>query len=585
MSDIDFDVSNYDIEELSAILRFNDVPLNKGKITERIRELKVKFNQDKRYQSFFTQAEKRLLDYYKDFNSQTWQDAYTHDNSEAAKVLTSEYQEESKKNKEEHKSLILDQSKDIIGHPKMSLMQNLKTKDTIQGVRNPVSRDVLCRVVNFDSHYREILDPSACKCRDLCYPLEDNKETRLETATNYSVHLNQPLTNVVDYTLHTIEIPNTWYVFSEDYGTNKLKFTATGMPSPSMLPLGKVSWSALTIEIQNGNYTALEVKDALNISGDFIKRTKVYEGNETDPSANPENFYGFDASMNFEYNSITGKFTFSNITDISSITIKFYSKGESIAIDACKSTLAGLGKVGAGGKVDYNLGWLLGFRKTQYTVESGSEIEGIAPFDNYGPKYFLLALDDYNNNKPNADLVSVGSNQDATFKLPSYVNTQTMDTRYGLGKYYPGHSANEPGAAGWACIDAADVYNNARGCSESALNIDLSSNLTKKQQYTVEQIQLARTGTNNVDRYDPPNTPDILARIPIKKTLVSADQKHIFNEILTYENENDYTKRVFFGPVKLDKFKIRLLNDKGFDVNLNDRDWSFSLLVNQLYQF
>ena len=38
--------------------------------------------------------------------------------------------------------------------------------------------------------------------------------------------------------------------------------------------------------------------------------------------------------------------------------------------------------------------------------------------------------------------------------------------------------------------------------SESALNIDLSSNLTKKQQYTVEQIQLARTGTNTVDHGD-----------------------------------------------------------------------------------
>ena len=31
--------------------------------------------------------------------------------------------------------------------------------------------------------------------------------------------------------------------------------------------------------------------------------------------------------------------------------------------------------------------------------------------------------------------------------------------------------------------------------------------------------------------------------------------------------------------------RYRLLNDKGFDVNLNDQDWSFSLLVTHMYQY
>jgi hypothetical protein len=33
------------------------------------------------------------------------------------------------------------------------------------------------------------------------------------------------------------------------------------------------------------------------------------------------------------------------------------------------------------------------------------------------------------------------------------------------------------------------------------------------------------------------------------------------------------------------KFKVRLLNDKGFEVNLNGRDWSFSVIATQLYQY
>ena len=44
-------------------------------------------------------------------------------------------------------------------------------------------------------------------------------------------------------------------------------------------------------------------------------------------------------------------------------------------------------------------------------------------------------------------------------------------------------------------------------------------------------------------------------------------------------------KREYFGPVKLSKFKIRLLTDKGFDVNLHDNDWNFSIVVTQIYQF
>ena len=59
-------------------------------------------------------------------------------------------------------------------------------------------------------------------------------------------------------------------------------------------------------------------------------------------------------------------------------------------------------------------------------------------------------------------------------------------------KYYPGHEGDE----GYKCIDVSNKQNNDRGCSENALNIDLRSNLTKNQQYTVEQIQCKNTCQN-----------------------------------------------------------------------------------------
>ena len=44
--------------------------------------------------------------------------------------------------------------------------------------------------------------------------------------------------------------------------------------------------------------------------------------------------------------------------------------------------------------------------------------------------------------------------------------------------------------------------------------------------------------------------------------------------------------RRYFGPVTLDKFGIKLLDDNGNLVNLTwSQNWSFTLAVEQLYQY
>ena len=45
------------------------------------------------------------------------------------------------------------------------------------------------------------------------------------------------------------------------------------------------------------------------------------------------------------------------------------------------------------------------------------------------------------------------------------------------------------------------------------------------------------------------------------------------------------TEDIYFGPVNLSAFRVRLLNDKGYIVNLNNMDWSFALQVRMLYQY
>jgi hypothetical protein len=44
-------------------------------------------------------------------------------------------------------------------------------------------------------------------------------------------------------------------------------------------------------------------------------------------------------------------------------------------------------------------------------------------------------------------------------------------------------------------------------------------------------------------------------------------------------------RRTYFGPVDIDRMRIRLLNDKGHVVNLNGADWAITIISENLYQY
>ena len=67
-----------------------------------------------------------------------------------------------------------------------------------------------------------------------------------------------------------------------------------------------------------------------------------------------------------------------------------------------------------------------------------------------------------------------------------------------------------------------------------------------------------------------------MATIPVTK-----DEMSIINWSFNQENNK---KRVYFGPIRLLKMRIRLFNDKGYLVNLNGADWAFKMVVKRLYQ-
>ena len=540
----DFNADNYDVEELAAILNFKYVPLNEGLIRDRIKDMKQRFINKAKYLKFFTDVEVKLVNNLKLFNKQTWKDVYTNDDSSAAQALANQYQEKLKEDVENNNNQMLlpdDELNVVIGRPKVDATAE---RENVQGTINANKIYTYERIINFDSTFRQILPSTSHSCGGGTVTVDEiNSEDRLYSATNYIAHLSEPLTNVVNIEVKSVEIPKTWYVFSENYGTTSFQVETPTKKS--------------TLTIEEGNYNL--------ISGDENNLITVLNNAISVHTDLSKNEVGTDMAIEFVYKSNKQKVDIINRFQ-QDISLNWY----------IPDVAGSCGGNGAGSKVDYNLGWLLGFRTTFTLIPSFStynNIYGQSLVDVNGTTYLFITLDDFNNNKPSNVVIAAAEPVTSGFSLPAYYNDQTMNTKYGRGTYYPGRV----GQPGYECVDVADEDNNERGCGTADLNTDLRSNLTQKQEFSVNQLLQAQ-GESSADRYGSPEPTDLLYTI---NDLDRVD----WNTTLSYTNTEGENQRRYFGPVKLTKFKIRLVNNKGFDVDLNGRDWSFKLKVTQQYQY
>lgn len=211
---------------------------------------------------------------------------------------------------------------------------------------------------------------------------------------------------------------------------------------------------------------------------------------------------------------------------------------------------------------DSTIGWTMGFRDftsydlsitdlASYDEGVGSTVGTVTVTGDTAAtksdfKYFLLCLDDFNQSRLNDGLVTIGE-VDTSTTLPSYASR-----------------------AGFVCdpITGEKVYSNATG-------------LTQNQTYAVN----ASTGENttalgssvSTSSYGKgPYASDVFGLIPLKDT----DAGQTFS---SDSGSLQVQERSYFGPVNIKRMSVRLLTDKGNLVDLNNSNWSFSLISEQLY--
>jgi hypothetical protein len=251
------------------------------------------------------------------------------------------------------------------------------------------------------------------------------------------------------------------------------------------------------------------------------------------------------------------------------------------------------------------LGWLMGFRlplqpvfsspsygtSPNYTYSGGNSPQGILNL--YGTKYFIVVLDDYNQNHINNGLITI-TELSKTLPLPSYYNSSQpyicspniVNNPSLLDLDAIGNLSNiTPAQAASLGVNPDNLFNSLQdkldfgtGSVQQVLP-SAPRTLTQAQIYTVNEIIKNRNKTISFRAKAPTNS-DTFAIIPIKYGSLSTGQ--LYTEVSGQFQDN---KRIYFGPVDIDRLRITLLDDRGNVVDLHGADWCVTLISDNLYQY
>jgi hypothetical protein len=212
---------------------------------------------------------------------------------------------------------------------------------------------------------------------------------------------------------------------------------------------------------------------------------------------------------------------------------------------------------------DTTLGWILGYRLatvyylSEYTSSRSATIVGDTTISTNLFNYFLLTLDDYNQNHLNDGLVTITAT-DTDIPLPSYANR----TKFICDPVTKNLTYN-----------AEERTNNNNLTANQLYALASTANLNKGTTQTIAgEVSSKNYGSG-------PFAKDVFGIIPMKLAGLQNGQSFVeFGG--TLQNQ----ERIYFGPVNIHRMSVKLLSDRGNVVDLNGANWSFSLICEQLYR-
>jgi hypothetical protein len=585
MSSIDYNTNNYTITELLAILELDDPDSDEIMDTTNklIKQFSVTGENQPQLVNFFQSIQTKLLNYMQQLETSGEDAEYTPDEKQTNEWWQNEALPQ---NSDVQKDKITDrvQKVDIYdnGHLPMNREQlgvsNNFNVPVTQDTLNPNLQNVTSRFINLDSQFRQASGGSE------------------SMSTDYTMDLSDPLTNVLSLRLYAIQIPYTWYTIDYVYG-NTCFWVTNGI-------------NTFKIFVEPGNYSPIDFCIALNkafttpANFTFSDSTCGYSWNQAFTYPVPP------APDIIKFNPNNGKITINlyGWTDPSGVSIQtktqyantFNSETDAyftfFDITGRKSCYeCGTNPCGSGSTqhtFNGTLGWLMGFRLPLSPVfTNGNTPQSLLNL--YGTKYFIVVLDDYNQNHINNGLITI-TELSKSLALPSYYNTSQPYIC----------STNAPTLPSILDINAVGNLSNITPAEAAALGVNTDNlfnslsdkvdlgtgdiqqflpsaprTLTQAQIYTINEIIKNRSKTISFRAKAPTNS-DTFAIIPIKYGSMTTGQ--LYTELSGQFQDN---KRIYFGPVDIDRLRIRLIDDRGNVVDLHGADWCVTLISENLYQY
>lgn len=426
--------------------------------------------------------------------------------------------------------------------------------DVAQDTLNPNLTNVTTRFINLDSQFRQAAGG-------------------LDTAsTDYTLDLSDPLTNVLSMRLYCIQIPYTWYVIDNQFGNTCFWITNQSVSFQITVNPGNYSPADFVVELNRAIKSAgFSFPSASYVPAQYSKAsakitiTLIDESGDPEQSKDPNGVSVSALSDSDAFNAKTNAyFTF------------FDFSGEKTCMSSCTSN----------NSFTFNntLGWIMGFRLPILPIMTSGNT-GVGVLDIHGPKYFILVLDDYNQNHINNGVVTI-TELSTSLAMPSYYNPTQP------------HECNEDSSQPSIFTDVQSMgefalLNNSAFLTASALgktNVGYGKTatvlptaprtLTQAQLYTINQITKNRE-KNTSYRGKAPNNSDTFAIIPIDLS-GNAETGKLYTDSRKPLQDN---KRIYFGPVDIDRMHIKLVDDRGFTVDLHGAEWCLTIIAEILYQY
>jgi hypothetical protein len=579
MSTIDYNTDNYTISEMLAVIDLDDP--TEEEIVDTTNKYIDRFSKEgsANLTAFFQDIQTKLLEYVNQL--ETAGDANDGDgdgDADDAAVGDLEYQPNSDQTDRWFKNQALPQDEKPVQKDKNTERKeqnevydnnHVPMKKEQLGINNnfsvPVAQDTLnpnltnitSRFINLDSQFRQAAGG-------------------VDTiATDYTLDLSDPLTNVLSLRLYSIQIPFTWYVIDEQFGNTCFWVTNTD--------------AVFKIFIAPGNYNSTTLCDALD---------KAFTTDANFSYPNDVYFHGFQNAtipppLIATYNAVNGRITINleGWTDPANnpiISITQNVDTFDASIDAYFTFFDFTGRLKCFGEhlacavqnIAFNgtLGWVMGYRLPIVPVFKGGNT-AIAVLDLYGPKYFILVLDDYNQNHINNGLITI-TELSTKLAIPSYYNTsQPYICSSNVSNINPLLSINSIGNLPNQNITGLqDKLDFSYGKIQTILP-SAPRTLTQAQIYTVNEIMKNRE-KNTSYRGKAPTSSDTFALIPVKRAGLNTGDMYV-----DFSGSIQDNKRIYFGPVDIDRMRIKLLDDRGFIVDLHGQDWCITLISENLYQY